>query len=216
MGSGFEVDPARLTSLADQLGTSVDSMASARTAMASAGDGQTGEASLDKACGEFRDKWGYGLKQLGTTTHALAEGLSATAKAYLSVEDEVTRSFGGSLGGGGGAAAGVSGVRTEMFPAPDGSQGTALPPPPPPSGGGAGEGDGLGGGLGQGEGGAVGGLTDEEQARRVQEQRMREAEQNTSTPPPASPDGPGSGGSAGGTPVEQNPDRPDPRSRWGL
>ncbi|MHA6762965.1 hypothetical protein [Streptacidiphilus sp. PAMC 29251] len=101
MASGFEVEPARLSSLAADLGRSVDSMASARQATESAGGGRTGEVSLDKACGEFRDRWGYGLKQLGTTTHALAQALDATAKAYLAVEQAVAKSFGG-LGAGSG------------------------------------------------------------------------------------------------------------------
>lgn len=50
---------------------------------------------LDSACGTFHDKWGYGLKQLGSTSEALATGLSETAQAYLAVDAAIVASMGG-------------------------------------------------------------------------------------------------------------------------
>lgn len=109
MATGYEVEPAQLSALAKELGRAVDTMGSARQQMHAAGDRQTGEASLDHACGDFRDKWGYGLKMLAETTHALAGGLDATAKAYLAVEQALAAAFGAAGGAGGGALGGAGG-----------------------------------------------------------------------------------------------------------
>ncbi|MEZ0090592.1 type VII secretion target [Streptacidiphilus sp. EB129] len=106
MAAGYRVDPGQLGALAKGLHGAVDAMSAARRALATASDKQTGEASLDRACGEFQDKWGYGLKQLATTTGALADGLHTTATAYRAVEDQVSGSLGatgrstGAAGGG--------------------------------------------------------------------------------------------------------------------
>jgi hypothetical protein len=70
-------------------------MAGARGELSAASHGQTGDGSLDRACGEFQSKWSYGLQQLEKTTGTFVEGLDATVKAYRTAEEEIQKSFGG-------------------------------------------------------------------------------------------------------------------------
>ena len=98
MSTEFEVEPEQLALLARDLSQAVSAMRAARQAMEMASGGSIGVDALDSACGAFHSKWGYGLKQLGSTAEALATGLSETAQAYLAVEAAVAKSMGGNTG----------------------------------------------------------------------------------------------------------------------
>jgi hypothetical protein len=91
--SAFVVDISVLEGLARELGEACGSMSTALNSMMSASRAETGEASLDSACGHFQDKWSYGLQLLGGTTQSLQEGVEATTKAYRTTEEGIARSL---------------------------------------------------------------------------------------------------------------------------
>jgi hypothetical protein len=109
MATGFEADLHALLTLSRDLAQATRSMAAARTELDAATHGDMGDTSLDRACGEFQVKWGYGLQQLEKTTAAFILGLDETVHAYSAVEDEIVKSMGGSGAGGASAVGGAMG-----------------------------------------------------------------------------------------------------------
>ncbi|MGD6741628.1 hypothetical protein ACOKM3_07245 [Streptomyces sp. BH106] len=69
-----------------------------------------GHEAVRSACGDFRESWQYGIKQMAKLTAAVRDGLEATAQAYGATDQAVAKAL---------APSGV--------PAPSGGSGEASP-----------------------------------------------------------------------------------------
>ncbi|RJQ89647.1 hypothetical protein D5S19_04145 [Amycolatopsis panacis] len=93
------MDVGRLGSLIAMLEQAGERLSGANARLGELRSRDLGSRDVDAAGGEFRDRWGYGIRKIGEFSGVVAEGLSRAKQVYAEMEEKVAGAFG--KGGGG-------------------------------------------------------------------------------------------------------------------
>ncbi|SDD39137.1 hypothetical protein [Actinokineospora iranica] len=116
--SGYQVEIEGLGRLIQTLETAADSITDANNRLKDASPSDLGSAELDRAGGDFQDRWEHGTKKLAEAAGNVTEGMQVTKKAYEEIEKALTEVFstmaGAFSGGGSGEGSGNSEISSRL------------------------------------------------------------------------------------------------------
>lgn len=93
MGTGYQIDLGSMNQLVSTLKSAAQSITDANTALQNASTDQLGNADLNSAGSDFKDRWDYGTGKISDLTGKMTDALGATVKAYGDAENQIAQSF---------------------------------------------------------------------------------------------------------------------------